>query len=132
MWFDLAREFTERWVHHHQLLDAIGEHDEDLDTTAGVVLDTFVWAYPHQYRPPAPVGSTVALRLETRAWTLTCRSPGWELDPGMPARPDAQLELSTDQAWRLLTGGDIDTATVVRHGPDRLLEPLLAVRAAIV
>jgi uncharacterized protein (TIGR03083 family) len=132
MWFDLAREFTERWVHHQQLLEALGEHDEYLDATAGVVLDTFVWAYPHQYHPSAPVGTTVALLLETRPWTLTQRRLRWELDPGMTSLPDARLELSTDQAWRLLTGGDLDTATVVRHGPDHLLEPLLAVRAAIV
>jgi uncharacterized protein (TIGR03083 family) len=132
MWFDLAREFTERWVHHQQLLDALGEHDEHLDATAAVVLDTFVWAYPHQYRPLAPEGTTVSLQLDTRPWTLTRRPAGWELDPGIPTLADAELRLSTDQAWRLLTSGELDTSTIVGHGPDHLLEPLLAVRAAIV
>jgi Mycothiol maleylpyruvate isomerase N-terminal domain len=132
MWFDLAREFTERWVHHQQLLDALGEHDEHLDATADVVLDTFVWAYPHQYRTPAPAGTTVALRLGARPWTLTRQPPAWELDPGAPAHADAGLVLSTDQAWRILTGADLDTGAIARDGPDHLLEPLLAVRAAIV
>jgi hypothetical protein len=132
MWFDLARDFTERWVRHQQLLDALDERDQRLDATADVVLDTFVWAFPHQYRPPAPAGTTVALQVETRRWTLTRQAFGWELEPGMPARVDAELVLSTDQAWRLLTSGEVDNATIVRHGPDDLVEPLLGVRAAIV
>jgi hypothetical protein len=57
-------------------------------------------------------------------------SPGVRM--GMPARADAELVLSTDQAWRLLTSGEVDNATIVRHGPDDLVEPLLGVRAAIV
>ena len=81
MSFDLAREFTERCVHHPQLLDALGDHDEHLDASADVVLDTLVWAYPHQYRTPAPAGTTVALRLGARPWTLTRLPPAWELDP---------------------------------------------------
>ena len=74
----------------------------------------------------------MSLQLDTRPWTLTRRPPGWELDPSTPALADAELRLSTDQAWRLLTNGELDTSTIVSRGRDHLLEPLLAVRAAIV
>ena len=126
-WFDLAREFTERWVHHQQILDALGMRDQRHERDVDVVLQTFVWAYPHQYRVDAPVGSTIGLRLGTHRWTLIRRQQSWELEPdGQSA--DLALELSADQAWRLLTGGLHDTDSLQRRGPDELIEPLLHVR----
>ncbi len=75
-WFDLAREFTERWVHYQQIADAIrpagtvrpaadpaGRPDDEF---LPLVLRTFAWGFPHQYRVPAP-----------RAPRSRSRFPGW-------------------------------------------------------
>ena len=58
LWFDLAREFTERWVHYRQIREAArpAGHDEPQDEYLPLVLRTFIWGFPHQYRVPAPGG----------------------------------------------------------------------------
>ncbi len=132
MWLDLARELTERWVHHQQILDALGERDPHHDADADAVLATFVWAFPHQYRVAAAVGTCVELHLGAAAWTLTRRDTAWELEAGRPADPAARVVLTTDQAWRTLTGGAAGPAPIERAGPDHLVTPLLDVRAVLV
>jgi tetratricopeptide (TPR) repeat protein len=72
LWFDLARDFTEWWVHQQQIRDAVrvpGSHDRFLS----VVLQTFVWAFPYQYRAEAVLGTTVQLDFGDTggAWILT-------------------------------------------------------------
>jgi len=100
VWFDLAREFTERWVHYRQISEAVqpqppdGPHDQYL----GLVLSIFVWGYPHQYRVAAPVGTTVAVEVSgIGAWTLTRSASDWILDEGRPVTPAAD-RLATSSA----------------------------------
>ena len=63
MWFDVAREYTEKWHHTQQLFDATGR----TSTIAGrrlfhPCLDTFTRARPYAYRDaPAPDGTAVAV-----------------------------------------------------------------------
>ena len=90
LWFDLAREFTERWVHYQQIREAArpGGHDHRKDGYLPLVLRTFIWGFPHQYHAPAPAGTTIALDVTgIGAWTLTRTATGWTLDerPGRRA-----------------------------------------------
>jgi len=135
VWFDLAREFTERWVHYQQIRDAasLGEHDPHQDEYLPLVLRTFIWGFPHQYQAPAPEGTAIALEIPgTGAWTLTRTATGWSLDDGQPAAPAAGLHMSGAAAWRLLTGAHYDARQVQLFGDRALGEPLLAVRGIIV
>ena len=55
LWLHLDREMTERWVHQQHIRDAAGRPG-DHARFLPAVLATFVWAFPHQYRPEAPPG----------------------------------------------------------------------------
>lgn len=135
LWFDLAREFTERWVHYRQIQEAArpAGHDQPPDEYLPLVLRTFIWGFPHQYRAPAAVGTTIALEISgIGAWTLTKTATRWSLDEGQAAAPAASLRISGEAAWRLLTGARHDAGQVQLSGDPALADPLLRVRGIIV
>jgi hypothetical protein len=135
LWFDLAREFTERWVHYRQIQDAVMPvgHDQHQDQYLPLVLSTFIWGFPHQYQAPAPPGTTIALEIPgIGTWTLARTASGWILDEGHAAAPAASLRISGEAAWRLLTGARYDARQVEFSGDPALAEPLLRVRGVIV
>jgi uncharacterized protein (TIGR03083 family) len=130
-WFDLAREFTERWSHQQHIRDAVGEpgtHDRLLPE----VLRTFVWAFPHQYRPAAEPGTTAHLDFGAGgSWILTRAAGAWVLDEGAAHHPAAALRMPAQMAWRQLTGLPVPASQYVTAGDDSLVRPLLAVRGII-
>ena len=135
LWFDLAREFTERWVHYRQIREAVrpAEDDQPQDEYLPLVLRTFIWGFPHQYLAPAPAGTVIALDIPgAGAWTLTRTATGWSLDEGRAAAPAAGLRISGEAAWRLLTGAPYDARQAQLSGDLALAEPLLRVRGIIV
>jgi hypothetical protein len=135
LWFDLAREFTERWVHYRQIQDAVmpAGHDQQPDQYLPLALHTFIWGFPHQYQAPAPPGTTIALEIPgIGTWTLARTAARWTLDEGQAAAPAATLRMSGEAAWRLLTGARYDTRQVELSGNPALTEPLLQVRGVIV
>ncbi|HEX8006643.1 MAG TPA: maleylpyruvate isomerase N-terminal domain-containing protein [Trebonia sp.] len=134
LWFDLAREFTERWVHYQQIREAAlpAGHDQQ-DEYLPMVLRTFIWGFPHQYKAPAPAGTAIAVEIpDIGAWTLTRTATGWSLDERQAAAPATSLRISGEAAWRLLTGARYDTGQAQLSGDPALAEPLLQVRGIIV
>jgi Mycothiol maleylpyruvate isomerase N-terminal domain len=135
LWFDLAREFTERWVHYQQIREAArpAGHDHQQDEYLPLVLRTFIWGFPHQYQAPAPAGTTIALEIAgIGTWMLTRTATGWTLDERQAAAPAASLRMTGAAAWRLLTGARYDPRQVQPSGEPALAEPLLRVRGIIV
>jgi uncharacterized protein (TIGR03083 family) len=134
VWFDLAREFTERWVHYRQIREATQTASDDQhDPYLTLVLRTFIWAFPHQYQAPAPAGTRVALEFPgIGAWTLTKAAAGWSLADGRPAEPAARLRIDADAAWRMLTGARYNERQVQLSGDQALAQSLLRVRGIIV
>ena len=133
LWFDLARDFTERWVHQQQIRDAVrvpGGHDRFLPA----VLQTFVWAFPYQYRPEAAPETTVQLDFGRTggSWFLTRDAARWVLDEGTAPTPAATLRMAPRVAWRQLTGLPVSAGQYAAEGDDTLVRPLLAVRGIIV
>lgn len=134
LWFDLAREFTERWVHHNQIQDATRPtaSGQPPDEYLPLVLRTFIWGFPHQYDEPAPHGTAIGLDIPgIGAWTLTRTGTGWSLDEGHAAAPAATLRMSGEAAWRLLTGASYETSRVQLSGDPVLAQPLLRIRSII-
>ena len=132
LWLHLAREMTERWVHQQHIRDAVGlpgDHARFLPA----VLATFVWAFPHQYRPVAAPGTAVQLDFgDGSRWQLIRASGGWELDEGTAPGPVAALRMPPRLAWRQLTGLPVPAGGYRTEGDERLAAPLLAVRGIIV
>ncbi len=131
-WLGIGRDFTERWVHHKQIREAVrrpGDHDRYLP----IVLSVFVWAFPHQYRTQAPAGTTIDLDFGAGArWHLERRNLGWELQDGLASAPAAAVVTDMDTAWRQLTGALGADGSVTTSGPPDLAGPLLDVRGIIV
>ena len=123
VWFDIAQDLTERWVHQMQMREAVGMVETYRDDYLPVVMRTFVWAVPHQFRAPADSGARIRLDLTSGgAWDLTSDGTGrWALDPhvGGDDACVAMIRFDDDAGWRWLTGEVlISTASSARVPPD--------------
>jgi hypothetical protein len=117
-----------------QMRQAVGRVDEYADTYRPIVLRTFVWALPHQYRVDASPGTTVQVDLNSGgSWHLTCDgSTHWSLNEGVVDQRDAHASFSNDAGWRWLTGASLPPRGVLLRGSAILTEPLLGVRGILV
>ena len=114
-WFDLAREYTERWHHQAQIREAAGApmlYESDLFAP---LIDTFVRALPHTFRgADAPERTHVAVavtfpgvgaRAAPLRYALVREAGGWGLYQPLDAAAAAAVTIDGDVAWRLFTKG---------------------------
>lgn len=108
-WFDIAREYTERWHHQQQIREAVGAPGLIARRWLHPVLDTFLRALPHSYRDTAaPMGTQVAVSITGDAggdWLLVRREGYWQLAAGEAEAPASRIRTDADTAWRLFTKG---------------------------
>jgi uncharacterized protein (TIGR03083 family) len=108
-WFDLAREYTEKWHHQQHIREAVGVPLLTTRRWLYPALDTFVRGLPYTYRDIAAVEGTqlvIAIRGEAGGtWTLSKASQRWQLYQGAVEQPDSRVQLDQDSAWRLFTNG---------------------------
>jgi uncharacterized protein (TIGR03083 family) len=109
VWFDHAREFTERWHHQQQIRDATGRPPLYEPYFFAPVLDTFVRALPHSFRnTKAPAGTSVRFEISGEAggmWCVYKVDECWALLLDSPNEPTTTVVLPQDVAWRLFTKG---------------------------
>jgi uncharacterized protein (TIGR03083 family) len=132
-WFDIAREYTEKWLHQQHIREAAGYTVLAERKWLYPVLDTFLRALPYTYRSlEAAEGTTVGFRITGEAggvWTLRREKAGrqreagrrkeavrqkeavrgenggWRLYAGQADAAGARVSLEADTAWRLFTKG---------------------------
>jgi uncharacterized protein (TIGR03083 family) len=97
VWFDLAREFTERWHHQQQIRDATGRPPLYDPYFLAPVLDTFVRALPNAFRDATALGGT-SVRFEISGeaggvWYLYKAEDTWTLLLDSPAEPATNVVL---------------------------------------
>ncbi len=106
-WFDIAREYTEKWHHQQQIRDAVGAPGLVSRYWLFPVLDTFMRVLPYTYRNTnARVGTAIAIRVTGEAggdWALIRSSERWLLYSGSGAGAACTIVLDQDAAWRLFT-----------------------------
>ena len=124
MWFDVARELTEKWHHQQQIRDAVGRPPL-YETYLAPVIATFVRALPHAYRDVA-VDGPVVLRVDDAAWSLVDGS----LYEGEADEPIVRVTLIGDAAWRVFTRQKIDPHAVI-EGDERYAAPLLRMTSIV-
>jgi uncharacterized protein (TIGR03083 family) len=137
VWLDHARELSERWIHRQQLLEAVGRGSDLRPDLAGPVLDALRWAFPYRLADVRREDGVVArVRIVdatlARDWCFVSGATGWE--PADEARePIATVEVSAEQAWRLLTNNLRPSAhgPVACSGDDDVLAALTSTRAII-
>ena len=132
-WFDVAREYSEKWHHQQQLRDASGRSLLDDPKLLVPALETFARALPLAYRKlNSPVGSTLSIALGAPAnlgWSLRREAPGWSLFAGADAGAPTSITLTPDLAWRLWTKGissELARGGIQVVGDAAAAEPLLA------
>ena len=106
-WFDIAREYTEKWLHQQHIRQALSMPILEAREFLFPVLDIFLRALPYTYRNIlAPNGTTLVLHITGDAggdWSLRRESAAWALFSGSAAAPDAQVTMDQDLAWRVFT-----------------------------
>jgi uncharacterized protein (TIGR03083 family) len=109
VWLDLAREYTERWLHQQHIREAVGKPGLGQPRLFAPVLDTFARALPHTYREVyAPPTTLVVLTITGGSggrWFLWRGDDHWELCLDVPQKPQAEVVMDQDTAWRLFTKG---------------------------
>lgn len=132
VWLDVAREYTERWVHQQQIRDAVDRPGLKCREWFAPVLDTFVRALPHTLRhTPAADGTTLQLVIGGEAggeWFAVRTLGGWLLRQEVDAEPDAVVSMDQEIAWRLFTRGmsrDCAMQTMTLEGDLSLAERVL-------
>ena len=137
-WFDIGREFTELWHHQEQIRQAVGAPSLTDPRFLHAVLEIAVRGLPHAYRNlTGSEGDTIAIEATGPAggkWTLQYSS-GWKILAGAPPAPTTRVQMSDDNAWRLLFNalkGDAARAAAQIEGRADLAAPLLVARSVIV
>jgi uncharacterized protein (TIGR03083 family) len=137
-WFDVAREYTEKWHHQQQIRDVVGAPSLTGRKWLFPVLDTFLRGLPHTYRETqADEGSSVAFIIAGEAggaWTLKREGGAWSLYTGGGGGADCEVLMDQDAAWRLLTKGlslEEAAARVEIIGDHRLGKPILGMLAVM-
>jgi uncharacterized protein (TIGR03083 family) len=109
VWFDVAREYTERWHHQQQIRDATGRPGLYERRLFEPVLDTFVRGLPHAFRGvEAENGVVVRLTVTgalQRQWVLARRGGKWELFESEGDQADAEVTIAAEKAWKIFTRG---------------------------
>lgn len=109
-WFDIAREYTERWLHQQQIRSALGAPGLLERELYHPFLDTFMQALPHTYDlhlADALPASSVKVDVIGNAggsWTVVKGEKGWRFSAG-DAAPDAQVYIDEQIAWLLFSKG---------------------------
>jgi len=115
VWFDNARELTERWHHQEQIRLATNRPGIMTPELYHPVLDTFMRGLPHAYRDVTS-GPGTALLVEISGdgggkWCLVKREGGWGFVNELPAVIASNIVIPQSIAWRIFTKGiDRDSA----------------------
>ncbi len=109
VWLDIAREYTERWLHQQQIRDAVGKPGLKEREFFASVLETFIRALPHTYRDvQAGDGTSIRFIITGEAggsWTLLRDKGQWILGKAIATEAHASISLDQETAWRLFTKG---------------------------
>lgn len=104
-WFDIAREYTERWLHQQQIRDAV--NDTGLMTTElyQPFLNVFIQAWPHTLKEEKAEEGTVLRAVVTGIgdWYLHRRKDGWKLGNPGTEKVMAETIIDSDIAWKLFS-----------------------------
>jgi uncharacterized protein (TIGR03083 family) len=109
VWLDVAREYSEFWVHQQQIRDAVQRPGADDPALMGPVIDAFLRGLPHTLAShSAEPGAAVRVEVDGPAggtWLATRGASRWRLDATAQGHADAAVRMSPDTLWRLATRG---------------------------
>lgn len=106
-WFDIAREYTEKWYHQQQIREAIGKPLLVEQKWIHPLIDTFVRGLPNIYQKTFPdnINKIVFLCVEDISygtWILK-KNNSWELFVGETSEYSSKVIMNADTAWRMFS-----------------------------
>jgi hypothetical protein len=107
-WFDIAREYTEKWYHQQQIREALGKPLLVEQKWIHPLIDTFVRGLvPAIYQKVFPdiINATVFLEVEDiidGKWIMK-KNNSWELFVGDTLDYSSKVIMNADTAWRLFS-----------------------------
>lgn len=138
VWFDIGREYTERWLHQQQIREAVDAPGLLGREWLYPALDIFMRVLPHTYRAvPAEPGQSIHFAIRGAAggdWTLRRQSQGWSLFTGRDDHPATRVSLDQETAWKLFSKGlspEAARRSVRIEGDSRLGEPVFGALAVM-
>ena len=137
-WFDIGREYTERWHHHQQIAEAVGAPLLTTRRWLHPVLDVSMRALPFAYRDvEAQATTSVTVEITGEAggqWTLVREITGWRLFTGALDHAAAHIRLDQELAWRMFfkqRSRDEVLAAMAASGRADLAQPFAGVLAVM-
>lgn len=108
-WLDVAREYTEYWVHQQQIRDAVSRPGADGVALLHPVLVTFLHAVPFALRDQKrPRGIAIQFEITGPAggrWAVVSDGARWDLKSAPVEDPAAYVCMDQDTVWRLASRG---------------------------
>ncbi len=108
-WFDIGREYTEKWFHQQHIREALGAPGLVGRRWLHPVMQICLRALPYTYRDvPAADGTLIAVQVTGPAggtWSLLRENGGWTLYQGAQDDAATGITMTQDTAWRLFSKG---------------------------
>lgn len=137
-WFDIAREYTEKWHHQMQIRLAVNRPGINSREFFYPAIDTFMRGLPHVYRnTEAALGCGIEIHIKGEGggfWFLEKAETQWQLIKQLKKEPEAKIEMTDDIAWRLFMDSisrDIAVKSIVILGNRVLGEVILNTRTVM-
>lgn len=112
-WFDIAREYTEKWHHQMQIRLAL-DKPILMDTKFTEPLyDTFMRGLPHLYKDftDFEIGDKIKISVTgilNKSWVLERQTEKWIAIDNISEDINSSVELSDSIAWKIFTNTDKD------------------------
>ncbi|SHG03186.1 Mycothiol maleylpyruvate isomerase N-terminal domain-containing protein [Fodinibius roseus] len=107
-WFDIAREYTEKWHHQQQVREATGRPLLVGEQWLSPLLNTLIRGVPPVYDKYADKNADEQIEIYItgvidNSWILTTENNRWQLYESNGDEAKTTIELDDDTAWRVFT-----------------------------
>jgi hypothetical protein len=106
-WMEIAREYTEKWLHHQQIRDAVNKPALMIRELYYPFIDIFMLALPHTYRTiTADNGAIVKVTVTSDiggSWFLIRTDGKWVLSKICSQTPTTEIIIDPETSWKLFS-----------------------------
>lgn len=107
-WFDIAREYTEKWHHQQQIREATGRSLLIEKQWLSPLINTLIRGVPPVYNRYASEHQNETIQIYISgviddSWILAIRNNRWHLYKSNGDQVKTTIEMDDDTAWRLFT-----------------------------
>src|SRR5690606_23228401 len=106
-WMEIAREYTEKWLHQQQIRDAVNKQGLMSRALFYPFIDIFMLALPHTFESiQADNGTTVKMTIKSEiggSWLLKRTDNKWVLSKSDIQFPTTEIIIDPDLSWKLFS-----------------------------